>query len=135
MIFFSFQLLLGEGGIISYLQRKKTSEEFHDNINELLEINTYLKNQVLLTKHNTSYLLMNAHRVGLLAEDEYLIKTDVPLFTNTIIYTPGKVVLNKESFYFSNEILFFLSLFMMFVILTCKLFLYIMANRASREKH
>lgn len=130
MIFFTLQLFLGEAGIIAFIQKKHSTSGYVENITELIEINKYLKNQVNLNKENKSYLMMNAHRVGLLGEDEYLIKLDKPILFNSIVYSPGKIILEKKMFYISNMVLFIISLIFCSIMVGLKF----MQNHIFREQ-
>ena len=138
MIFFSMQLFFGEAGVIAFIQKKTSTTEYHSNVVELLKINSYLNEQIALNKNNKSFLLMNAHRVGLLADDEYLIKLDTPLFFDSVIYSPGKVVLKENNFYFSNILLFITSLIMILCLISFKLtkaYFVLGDNKQSRREH
>lgn len=113
IIFFLLQLFFGEAGLVAFIQEKSMTKKFYENVSNLIDINLNLDKQVALTENNESYVLMNSHRVGLLADDEYLIKTDYPLSSNSVVYSPGTVLLGEKLFYLSNIILFFISISIM----------------------
>ena len=132
--FFLLQFVLGKSGIVSFVQQQASVRKLYDNVNDLVEIQDFLNKQVVLNQNHPSYLLMNAHRVGLLAEDEYLIKFDKETFFTNKLYSPGALILDSKQFYVNNNILFLISLFITFTGLTISLFKRILVyRRAHRE--
>lgn len=124
LIFFSLQFFLGEAGIIAFIQKKQNTTALYNNVIKLRKISAYLSKQSHLAKNNNSYLLMNAHRVGLLTDDEYLIKLSTPLFFDSLTYSPGNITLDKKIFFFSNMLLFIASLLIVNSILVFKAIMY-----------
>ncbi len=102
--------MCGNGGIVALFYEKRFVGSLADNVQELRSIGVDMQRQVKLAHTNNEYMRMNAHRVGLLSEDEYFIRLQYPLFTTFVSYSPGKIIQPRRSFYIPTYMLFFVAL-------------------------
>ncbi len=133
-IFFFLQLIFGQGGIISLIHQRRFVKSLESNIKELRSIDFAMQRQVTLAHTNDAYMRMNAHRVGLLAEDEYFIRLQYPFFNTIVSYSPGKVIQPRKNFYISPYILFFAALTIYFLLSSLQLIL-LRKTAYKREDH
>ncbi len=115
-MFFFLQLIFAKGGIISFIGERSITNKLERNVESLKTIKKSLTEQSYLAHTNKAYITMNAHRVGLLSENEYLIRLDTPIFSTAASYTPGIIIQDRESFFVSIPILFFSAFIIMLII-------------------
>lgn len=109
--------------MIAFLQEKAQVVALERNITELSAINETMQSRAYLARTNTEYIRMNAHRVGLVSEDEYFIKTADQLFNTAVSYTPGKIIPEKDVFFLTPRLLFFISLTIYFLLYAVQIML------------